>query len=226
MQTGSVACALLAAAVPADAGSPLPPLLRAAVEHHLLAQAAGLPGQVTVQLADPAGGGLPPCADPQPFLPQGVLPWGRISVGVRCAGERPWTRFLFADVQVRGGYLVASRAIGAGELLQPGDVELRTADLTKLPRSVLADPAQVSGRLAINVIAAGAPLRAELLRGALVVHQGDTVRLTAQGLGFVASTEARAVTSAAAGATVQVKTAQGRLLSGTAGPDGTVELSR
>lgn len=215
--------ALLAAASAAAAGTPLDPVTRAAIENFLLAQAAGAPGTVSVRVGNPVSA-LPACTALQPFLPQGVPAWGRVSVGVRCADERPWTRFIGAQVVVEGRYLVAARAIGAGRTLGDGDVAERRGDLARLPRTVLTDPALAAGMVAANPIAPGAPLRSDLLRAPLVIRQGQAVRVVADGAGFSLGTDGRALTDAAAGAPVQVKTAGGRLLTGTARPDGSVGL--
>jgi len=198
---------------------------RTAVQQFLAEQTAGLPGKVSIELDDPASA-PPPCAAPQPFLPAGVKAWGRFSVGLSCAGERPWTRYLSARVAVQSTYLAATRALRPGETLQRQDVELRSGDLTTLPRTVLTDLTQIAGMAAANPIAAGAPMRADLLHGVILVHQGQTVRLQSEGPGFVVSTQAQALTNGAAGAPVQVKTAQGRILSGTARADGSVVVAR
>jgi flagellar basal body P-ring formation protein FlgA len=205
---------------------PLSGSARFAIENFLLGQAAGLNGKVTITVDSPASGALPPCDAMQPFLPQGSAAWGRLSVGVRCAGERPWTRFLAAQVAVEGRYFVAARAIAAGRTLTAEDFVERAGDLTRLPKSVITDPAQLAGMVAANTIAPGVPVRKELLRGTVVVQQGRTVRLLAQGAGFVASTEGKAMANATTGGTVQVKTADGKLLGGVATGDGQVTLAR
>lgn len=206
----------------AGAAAPLAGEQRLALERWLAAQAAGAPGQVTVRVDAPAA--LPPCPALQPFLPAGTRAWGRVTVGVRCPGERPWTRFLAARVTVEGAYLVAARPLPAGQALVAEDLAQRSGDLTALPASVLTDAGQAAGAVAVSAIAAGAPLRAELVRRPPAVQQGQLVRLQAGGAGFLVSTQARALVTAPAGATLQVKTLDGRLLSGIAGADGTVTL--
>lgn len=197
---------------------------RAAIESYLRSQAAGAPGDITVQVLDPVSSALPPCPGLQPFLPRGVSAWGRFSVGVRCPGERPWTRFLPAQVGVEGTYLVAAHPIRAGQTVDERDLAEHRGDLTKLPRTVLTHAPQVAGMVAVNAIAAETPLRSDLLRGALVIQRGQIVRLMAEGDGFVASTEGTAMTSAATGAVLQVRTATGRVLSAVARADGTANV--
>jgi flagellar basal body P-ring formation protein FlgA len=193
------------------------------IERFLQEQAAGLPGQVVITVSTPMSGALPPCDAPEPFLPGGARLWGRVSVGVRCNSATPWTRYVPAYVAVRGNYYVAARPISAGQVLTPADAELREGDLTALPRGVVVDPAQFEGVTTLNTIASGAPLRRESLRAPIAVRQGQAIRLRTRGPGFTASTDGKAMSSAAVGALVQVKTAGGQLLSGIAQADGTVE---
>lgn len=207
------------------AAAPLAGDARAAVDKLLQAQTAGLPGKVAIRVDAPASGALPPCDALEAFLPRGATPWGRVSVGLRCHSElKPWTRFVLAHVAVEGRYFVATRAIDAGQPFGAGDVAAREGDLTTLPRSVLTDPAELQGVVAANRISAGVPLRRELVRGATVIQQGQTIKVVAEGPGFAVSTEARALTSAGVGTTLRAKTLDGRVVSGVADEEGQLRL--
>lgn len=218
--------ALLAGCAFASTAAPLTGPARARIEEFLAIQTQGLPGQVRLRIDAPASGQLPACAALTPFLPPGTALWGRVSVGVRCNAERPWTRFVPVHIGVEGSYYVASRGIDAGQPVGAGDVARRQGDLTALPRSIVTSERDLQGVVAVNRIAAGAPLRQELLRGVVVIQQNQSVSLRAQGEGFVVSAEGRAMTRAAAGDTLQVKLANGRLVQGVAQADGSVELLR
>ncbi|WP_436295942.1 flagellar basal body P-ring formation chaperone FlgA [Variovorax sp. LjRoot178] len=217
---------LLLAALAAAPAAAAPGDALAVIEQFLQAQTAGLPGKVRIDVSMPASGALPPCESLQAFLPRGAAPSGRVSVGLRCAGDKPWTRFVQARVAIEGRYFVAARAIEAGQALGAGDLAERTGDLSALPRSVMTDAAELRGVVAVNRIAAGAPVRRELVRGVVVIQQGQTVQVVAVGPGFTVSTEARAITRAEIGATVQAKTRDGRLVSGVAGEGGQIRLSQ
>lgn len=220
----------VAALTPAAAGATPPPpttplsgSARAVVERFLASQTAGLPGRVEISIDTPMSGTLPPCEALEPFLPAGTRLWGRLSVGLRCLADPPWTRYLPAHIAVIGSYYVAARPINAGQALSPADAVARQGDLSSLPDSVIVDAAQLGGVTASNRIASGAPLRRELLRAVAVVQQGQTIKVLTQGSGFVVSSEGKAMTNAAVGATVQVKMRGGQLLSGIVRPDGSVE---
>ena len=113
-------------------------------------------------------------------MPTGARLWGRTTVGVRCAGERPWTVYLQAKVTVQATYYVAARQIAPGEPLR-GRPVARDGDLTVLPLAVITDPAQAIGATALARISAGLPLRQDLLKSAASVSAGQTVRVVAAG---------------------------------------------
>lgn len=214
--------------LPGSAAEPLPEAVRLAIERLVQVQAAGLPGQLQVRLRGPSGGALPPCEAPQAFLAPGTALRGRVSIGLRCpaADAAPWTRYVQAYIEVQGRYFVAARAIEAGQALGMADLTERSGDLAALPRSVVTDAAALRGVVAANRIAAGAPLRKELLRGQVVIQQGQLVQVVAQGAGFSVSTEAKAMTRAEVGAPVQAKTRDGRLVSGVADEEGQIRLAQ
>jgi flagellar basal body P-ring formation protein FlgA len=216
-------CVLAVMAMPARSATPLSGGAGPVIEQFLLTQTVGLPGRVSITVDAPRLDALPPCDAPEAFLPSGVRPWGRVSVGVRCNESPPWTRYVAAHVALVASYYVAARPITAGQALTPADVTVREGDLSTLPASVVVDPAQLNGVVALNRIASGAPIRRELLRGVVLVQQGQSIKLVTRGAGFVASAEGKAMTDAAAGAVIQVKIQGGQLLSGIVQPDGSVE---
>jgi flagella basal body P-ring formation protein FlgA len=142
---------------------------------------------------------------------------------VHCSESLPWTRYVQAYVAVVGSYYAAARQIDAGEALTPADTASREGDLTALPASIIVDPAQLDGVIALNRIALGAPIRREFLRAVSVVQQGQNIKVLTQGPGFVVSTEGKAMSNAAVGAVIQVKTQNGQLISGVVRADGIVE---
>ena len=203
--------------------APLSGSARPLIEKFLIAQTAGLPGKVSIRIDTPMSGALPSCEALQVFLPAGARLWGRLSVGVRCNDDQPWTRYLPAYVAVAGTYYVAARQINRGQALTPADAQAREGDLSTLPASVIVDPAQLLGVSAYNSIAVGAPLRRELLRAVTLVQQGQLVTVVSQGTGFVVSTEGKAMGDAGVGTLLQVRIQGGQLLSGVLRPDGVVE---
>lgn len=196
------------------------------VREFLQREVAGLPGEVSIELSplDP-NSQLPACAALEPFLPAGTRAWGRFSVGVRCDSPVTWTAYLQARVTVVADYLVAARPLRAGQVLGPADLGQRRGDLTALSDNLLTDPTQATGHHTRIAVAAGSPLRGDMLRVPHAVRQGQTVRVLGVGAGFRVASEGRAMNNAAPGERVRVRLADGQVVTGTAQAGGTVELA-
>ncbi|HDR9488167.1 TPA: flagellar basal body P-ring formation protein FlgA [Burkholderia aenigmatica] len=201
-----------------------PESIRRAALAFLQQQIAGLPGKTTATVTTAFPRGLAACTTLEPFLPTGARLWGRTTVGVRCAGERPWTVYLQAKVAVQATYYVAARQIAPGEPLSAADLVARDGDLTVLPLAVITDPAQAIGATALARISAGLPLRQDLLKSAASVSAGQTVRVVAAGPGFTISAEGSALANAAPGQSVRVRMAAGQIVTAIVKDAGTVEI--
>ena len=205
-------------------GQQEPEAIRAAALTFLQQQAAGLPGKVDITVAAAFPRGLSACTALEPFLPTGSRMWGRTTVGVRCAGERPWTIYLQARVSLHATYYLAARAMAAGEVLTTADLVARDGDLTGLPQAIVTDPSQAIGSVSLTRIAAGMPLRRDMLKSASAVAIGQTVRVVAAGDGFSISAEGSAMSNASPGQQVRVKTANGQIISGIVRDGATVQI--
>jgi flagellar basal body P-ring formation protein FlgA len=200
--------------------------IRLQVEHFLRVQSTGLPGRVTVTVAQlDSRLALPLCAAPEPFLPNGARLWGKTSVGVRCSVPSPWTVYIQATVQVTGDYLIAAAPLAQGQTLGPNDVAKVSGDLTALPSGIVTDTAQAIGRTLSVSLAAGAPLRSDSLRAQQAVQQGQMIRLVSTGPGFRVAAEGRALNNASEGQIAQARTASGQVVSGVARVGGVVEVT-
>lgn len=168
---------------------------------------------------------LAKCTQLEPYLPSGSRLWGNSSIGVRCLAPTPWSLYVPVLIRVSDRVLVAVRPIPSGQPVKPEDVDLQLRDITRFAGSALTSLDQVTGRNTVMPIASGTVLRAEMLRAALVIRQGQTVKLVAQGTGFTITSEGQAMGNAAAGQVVAVKTRSGQLVKGIARSEGVVEVN-
>lgn len=215
----------LAAAGAAPARQDPAPVKRA-VEEFLRVQTKGLPGQVSFSVTgiDPDNQ-LAPCPAPlETSLLPGGRAWGRTSVAVRCPVEGGWNLFVRAQVHVVADYLVAVRPIAQGQALTAADLARQSGDLSDLPAGIVTDAAQAVGRTASLSIAAGRPLRVDMLRQPVVVRQNQTVKVVSKGQGFQVASEGVALTNGLEGQVVQVRLANGQMISGIARVGGIVEV--
>lgn len=204
-----------------------PAPVKKAVEEFLRVQTQGLPGQVgfTVQGLDPDNH-LTPCAVPvEVTLPPGARSWGRTHLGVRCPVGGGWSAFVSVHVRVLADYLVTARPLAQGQTLTEADIARQSGDLSTLPIGTLTETQQAVGRTAGLSIAAGQPLRADLLRAPTVIRQNQTVRVVSRGAGFQVTNEGRALANAAEGQVVQARLHNGQVISGIARAGGTIEIS-
>lgn len=195
------------------------------VTQFLQTQSVGLPGKVKITLGQiDSRLSLAQCANMEAFMPNGSRIWGKTTVGVRCTIPSSWTLFVQADVSVTGNYVVSAAPLARGQILESEQLSMAVGDLTKLPNGVITDKIQAVGKTIIVSIPAGTPLRSDALRVQAAIQQGQNVRLITLGNGFEVSTEGHALNSANAGQPVQIRLANGQVVTGTAKPDGTAEM--
>lgn len=192
-----------------------PAIVQAHAERLLEMQSSGLPGTLTIEVKPPRAA-LPACAALEAFQAAGARSIGRTTVGVRCLAPRPWTVYLAADVRLVAAYAVTRHPLPANHVLTAADLTLREGNIGDLPTDVARDLGALLGYRTVAGLAAGAPLRAALLRAPLAVQQGQTTRLMLNGPGFSVQTEGQALANAGRGERVRVKTRSGQVVSGVA----------
>ena len=197
-----------------------------ALDDFLRAQTQGLPGKVSYVISPlDARTQLPACDAFEPFVPQGGKLWGRTTLGVRCLGPSSWTIYVQTQITVSGNYLTTARSLPAGSVLDASNIVVRSGDLSKLPSSVLFDPAQAIGKTLKSGLSAGQPLRGDQLMAEWAIQQGQSVRLVSRGDGFSVTSEGKALNSAVDGQVVQVRAASGQTISGIARTGGIVDVT-
>ena len=200
--------------------------IKKAIGDFLRIQIKGLPGTATFAIGNiNPDSPFPPCQHPQVSFPKGSRPWGQTTVLVQCTEDSHWSRYVAVRVSVRASYVVAGRALSRGQTLAIGDMAQQVGDLTDLPPGTLTDPAQGVGRTVDMALAAGMPLRADMLKQPLVVQQGQTVKVASNGQGFQVSSEGQALNSASEGQVVKVRLPTGQIVSGLARVGGQVDIT-
>ena len=200
--------------------------IRRAVNDHLRRETRGLPGVVTYSVGaiDPRLS-LPACPALETFAAPGAAPWGNTTVGVRCRSEQPWTVYVPVKIVVLADYAVAALPLAQGQVLAPRDITVQQGDLAQLPAGVITDPKLAVSKIVTAGIAAGRPLRQDMLRAPLLIQQGQAVKIVSRGPGFQVASEGRAINSAHDGQVVQVRTSAGPIVSGVARPGPVVEIA-
>lgn len=202
-----------------------PAPVRKAIEDYLRVQTRGLPGQASYTIGNfDANNNLAPCPALEVAQAPGARAWGRTTVAVRCA-EAGWRVFVPVHIRIVADYIVSAQPLAQGQVIADSDLARRNGDLSELPAGVLTDEQQAVGRTSAMPIPAGRPLRADMLRQAVVVQQGQSVKVISQGPGFQVANEGRALNSAVEGQVVQVRLGSGQVISGIARGAGQVVVS-
>ena len=158
---------------------------------------------------------LAPCDKAEPFLPGNTRLWGRANIGLRCVAGARWTTFIPVRISAWGPALVARTMLPAGRIPQADDFVVQEVDWAASRSIPLANPGLLDGQELIRPVAAGRPLLAEYLRIAPTVRAGEAVPVILQGQGFSIRIEAVALSAAADGQQVRVRTGTGKVLNGT-----------
>lgn len=199
-------------------------LMRSTVEGFLLERTADEPGRVELEInLNPTAASR--CRQPEAFLPgSGGALRGRTTVGVRCPGDAPRTRYFQAYIRVFGEYPVLTRDLSPGETLQASDLSWQEGDLTRLSSRLITDSDALIGQVAQRRLTADRPLQAGMVRAPLMVRQGEEVTILAPGTGFVVTGSGRALNSAGRGESVRVRTQSNAIVNGVAKREGVVTL--
>ena len=186
-------------------------------------QTRSLPGKVAIRIGKlDSRTALRACAPLEAFLPPGSTLMGRTTIGVRCNTDPGWSVFVQADVRVSATLLVASRPLAQNKVLSESDFTLQNGELGQ--PGILTDPAQAVGKTLRFAIGAGQVLRQDMLRAPFVVKQGGVTEVKASGDGYSVRASGQALNNGAEGQPVQVRMPSGRVISGAATADGSVEV--
>lgn len=215
LASGATACA---AAANATAPVDLTPQAMAQVqqiEDFLQEQAASYPGTVQIRVEPPRTDKLAACDQSEAFFPSGSRIRSRLTVGIRCLAPSPWVSYTQASLSIQGKYYVSAHSINAGAILTMADLAEREGDLLRLANGIVHDSAQLVGFITTQRIGARTPIKASALRSPESIERGQAVRLEARGVGFVATSDGKAMQSGAPGKQIQVRTSSGQMVTGT-----------
>lgn len=200
-------------------------VIRAGAAQFALQQTTAQPGSVTVT----AGAleprlRLPACPAMEFFVPAGARLWGNSNIGARCTAPSTWTLYVPVNIRISADIVFAARPLQTGQKLGEADILIKSDDITQFASGVITDPRQALGKTVTLGVAAGYPLRLDMLRAPNVIQQGQSVKIIALGRGFQVNAEGKALGNAAEGQIVAIRTPSGRVIKGTAREGGIVEV--
>jgi flagella basal body P-ring formation protein FlgA len=114
--------------------------------------------------------------------PAGVPLLGRVRFELAFAvdGRPVRSAWVVADIGLYGPVVVVTRPIARGETLGAGDVTVDQRDLSEVPRGIVSDLAEATGRVARAALVPYTPIRRDQIESPVAVHRGDVVLLVAE----------------------------------------------
>ena len=217
---GALLCIMSAWAVPQQSHAEIRTIITAFVHEQTL----NLPGQVTITVNEiDRRVSLPACSALEAFLPPGGQLLGNNTVGVRCTTNmQKWTLFVPVHIKVSANLLITNSPLQQGHVLRAEDIGSQKSELTQT--GILTDPLQAIGKVLKFSVGAGQVLKQDMLRAPYAVRQGQIVQVQVERQGFKIHADGQALSNAAEGQTVQVKTSSGQVVSGVVQPDGAVSI--
>jgi flagellar basal body P-ring formation protein FlgA len=149
---------------------------------------------------------LTACTEPlQTFLPPGGRTLGNTTVGVRCAGVKPWTLYVPAEVTVFRQIVVTSRPLTRGTTLTTADLRLAKRNLATLRAGYLTDVSQALGNNIKRSLPMHAPLTASVLEAPHLIQRGEHVTLLSESSKVRVRVIAKALMDGALGDRIRVR---------------------
>ncbi|WBM69227.1 flagellar basal body P-ring formation chaperone FlgA [Buttiauxella sp. WJP83] len=182
---------------------------------------AGMSDDVTVIVKTPDAQ-LPPCPLPDFSMPGNSRLWGNVSVMAQCGNDK---RYIQAEVQASGNYVVAAQALPRGSVITESQLQLKHGRLDQLPPRAILDLRQVSSAVTLRDIAPNQPILMSMVRQSWRVKAGQQVQVVAAGEGFSVNSEGKALNNAAVSQNARVRMSSGQIVSGVVDADGNILIS-
>lgn len=185
-----------------------PAELRALIEAHVAEELGAGAADATVRSVETAGPVLVPSGawTATVTTPAGATLVGRVrfAVDFRQDDRVVRTAWVTADIARQASVVVATRAVGRGEVVTEHDVTVERLDLSDLPRGIVTDPAELVGLTVRQPLMPWAPVRREQLGTSALVRRGDAVLIVATSGALRITTPGEVRADAARGESVAV----------------------
>ncbi len=139
------------------------------------------------------------------FLPPGSRATGNLTIGVRCAGPKPWTIYMPAGVKVFGSIVVTRRALPRGVTLHEDDLVVTDVELSTLTAGYIEHVPSAIGKQLKTALGKGATLTPRILEQPRLVRRGERVVISAQGDGMDIRMEGKALADGLQGERIRVQ---------------------
>lgn len=113
------------------------------------------------------------------FLPQASQLVGKLSVGIRCSGSKPWSIYVPGEVSVFEQVLAAARPIMRGQVVDEADIQIVRQKISPRNQAYFSQKQDIINMVANRNIPMGKTFTPQLIQAPRLVRRGEEVILVA-----------------------------------------------
>jgi len=162
---------------------------------------------------------------PVAFLTTGTKLQGKLTVGLRCAGSKPWTIYVPAQIKIFAEVVAATQPLFRGREISTTDLMLVRQELSQLRSGYFTKTEGVIGKILTQNIAAGHAITPKKIKAAFLVRRGEKVTIVVSIGALKVKGKGEALKDAARGELVSVRNSRSkRIVQGIVTKPGTVNV--
>ena len=104
---------------------------------------------------------------------------GRLTIGVRCTGIKPWSLYVPVTINAMANAVTTSRPLVRGEVLSPSDLQVVSRSVKQLPANYLRNLEELAGMEVTRPIQSGLILTLNMIKATPLIQKGQEVIISA-----------------------------------------------
>jgi flagella basal body P-ring formation protein FlgA len=162
---------------------------------------------------------------PTPFLAAGAKLQGKLTVGLRCMGPKPWTVYIPAQIKIFANVVTATQPLLRGSKISAADVMPMRQEISQLRGGYFQKTTAVIGKILKQNLAAGHVISPARVKAPILVRRGEKVAIIVSIGSLKVRGKGEALRDAALGELVSVRNSRSRrIVQGIATKPGTVNV--
>lgn len=162
---------------------------------------------------------------PMAFLAAGAKLQGKLTVGLRCTGPKPWTVYVPAHIKIFANVIAAAQPLLRGSEISATDVIFVRQELSQLRSGYFIKTESVIGKILTQNLSAGHAITPKRVKAAFLVRRGEKVTIEVSIGTLKVRGKGEALKDAARGELVSVRNSQSkRIVQGVVTKPGTVNV--
>jgi len=141
---------------------------------------------------------------------------GKTTVHVRCNGDKPWTVYLSAQIQLYTNVIQTVEPLDRGHILQKSDLVATEIEISRLNNGYFTDMKSLLGKQLKRRLPQNKVVKPNYVKSPTLVKRGELVSIIAKNTGYSVKMTGTAMMSGARGDRIRVKnTSSKRIVEGT-----------